>query len=98
MRKYFLAVPIIIAGYAVVIDAYYIHTYYQVIFNKLQGAGAAQWQFMFFYAYWPVLAALLALALAYFIAKQYIKFYLSVFGVITAIPIILALLVYFKIY
>lgn len=98
MRKYFLIAPILIAGYALVIDAYYIHTYYQAISNQLQGAGAAQWQFMFFYAYWPVLAALVAFALAYFIAKQYIKFYLSVFGVLTVIPITLTLLVYFKIY
>ena len=98
MRKYFLIVPIILAVYALVIDAYYIHTYYQVITYQLTGAGAAQWQLAFSYAHWPVISALIALVLAYFITKQYLKYYLWAFTVLAVIPVVLSILMYFKVY
>ena len=98
MKNYLLIIPFLVASYALVIDVEYLYTYKQALFNELHGAGAAQWQMMFTYYHWPIVASLLALALALIINRVRYKLYISIAVVLSVTPLVLWQLVKYGYY
>jgi uncharacterized membrane protein len=93
MRNYLLLLPIFLAGYALIIDVYYLFTYKQAVFGELNGAGAAQWQIVYTYYHWPIVSSLVALIIAILVNKKYLKVYLTAFLILSITPFVLFLLV-----
>jgi RsiW-degrading membrane proteinase PrsW (M82 family) len=93
MKRLLIVVPIALILIGLYITSALLYTYKQAYFGELHGAGAAQWQMQFFFAYFPVITNIAALLWSFFFHRKDFKTIAIICVIASAIPITLFMLV-----